>query len=150
MPDNSVPLLTPQTLLNIAVLVSQHEASLWHDRTPAHSSVLTGSQYVNELLSSGNPTRIFDVLRMPLPTFFALRDWCIEHDYLQPTQHISVEEQLAIFLKIVGENTSNRMVQERFQRSGSTISRGSVFMVHLRSLPFNYSAGTSSRCGVVR
>jgi len=122
MPDNSVPLLTPQTLLNIAVLVAQHEASLWHDRTPSHISVLTGSQYVEELLSSRNPTRIFDVLRMPLPTFLTLRDWCIEHDYLRPTLHISVEEQLAIFLKIVGENASNRMAQERFQRSGSTIS----------------------------
>jgi len=81
MPDNSVPLLIPQTLLNIAVLVAQHEASLRHDMTPSHSSVLTGSQYVDELLSSGNPTHIYDVLRMPLPTFFTLRDWCIEHDY---------------------------------------------------------------------
>jgi hypothetical protein len=53
MPDNSVPLLTPQTLLNIAVLVAQHEASLWHDRTPSHISVLTGSQYVEELLDCG-------------------------------------------------------------------------------------------------
>jgi len=60
---------------------------------------------------------------MPLPTFFTLRDWCIEHDYLHPTRHILVEEQLAIFLKIVGENASNRMAQERFQRSGATISR---------------------------
>ena len=36
---------------------------------------------------------------------------------------MSVEEQLAIFLEIVGENASNRMAQERFQRSGDTISR---------------------------
>ena len=36
---------------------------------------------------------------------------------------MSVEEQLAIFLKIVGENASNRMAEERFQRSGDTISR---------------------------
>jgi hypothetical protein len=36
---------------------------------------------------------------------------------------MSVEEQLAIFLKIVGENASNRMVQDRFQHSGDTISR---------------------------
>ena len=32
---------------------------------------------------------------MPLSTFFTLREWCIEHDYLQPTRHISVEEQIA-------------------------------------------------------
>jgi hypothetical protein len=35
---------------------------------------------------------------------------------------MSVEEQLAIFLKIVRENASNRMAQERFQRSGDKIS----------------------------
>ena len=59
--------------------------------------------YHRQLLSSGNPMRIFDA------TFyiFTLREWCIEHDCLQPTRHISVEEQLAIFLKIVGENASN-------------------------------------------
>ena len=33
------------------------------------------------------------------------------------------EEPLAIFLKIIGENASNRMAQERFQQSGDTISR---------------------------
>jgi hypothetical protein len=36
---------------------------------------------------------------MPLATFLA----CIEHYYLQPTRYISVEGQLAIFLKIVAE-----------------------------------------------
>jgi len=43
-----------------------------------------------------------------IATFLALRDWCIEHEYLQPTRYVPLEEQLAIFLKIVGENTPNR------------------------------------------
>jgi len=60
---------------------------------------------------------------MPLKTFFTLRDWCIEHDHLQPTIHIGIEEQLAIFLKIVGENAYKRTAQDRFQHSGETISR---------------------------
>ena len=38
-------------------------------------------------------------------------------------RYMSVEEPLAIFLKIIGENASNRMAQERFQQSGDTISR---------------------------
>jgi len=45
----------------------------------------------------------------------------IEHDHLQPARHISVEEQLAIFLKIVGENAV--VSHRRFQHSGDTISR---------------------------
>jgi len=36
---------------------------------------------------------------------------------------MSVEEPLAIFVKIIGENASNRMAQERFLQSGDTISR---------------------------
>lgn len=115
-------LLTPEKLLAIATLVAQYETP-FYDKTPSHTSVLTGSRYVEELLSSKNHQRILDVLRMPLATFLALRDWCIDHDYLQTTRSMSVEEQLAIFLKIVGENASNRMAQERFQRSGDTISR---------------------------
>jgi len=60
---------------------------------------------------------------MPLAIFLALRDWYVDHDYLQPTRYMSVEEPLAIFLKIIGENASNRMAQERFQQSGDMISR---------------------------
>ena len=117
--------LTPEKLLTIATLVAQYETRLY-DKTPSHTSVLTGSHYVEELLSSKNHQRILDVFRMPLATFLALRDWCIDHDYLQPTRYMSVEEQLAIFLKIVGENASNRMAQERFQQSGDT-TRGRAF-----------------------
>ena len=56
----------------------------------------------------------------------------VEHDYLQPTRHISVEQQLAIFLKIVGENASNRMVQDRFQRRMITVSTSARSMLSLQ------------------
>jgi len=58
MPDNSVPSLTPQTLFNIVYLLPQHEVSLWHDRIPSNSSVLIGSQYVEEHLSSREDGKI--------------------------------------------------------------------------------------------
>jgi len=67
MSDNSVLLLTPQTLLNIVVLVAQHEASLWHDRIPSHSSVLASSQYVEEHLSSREDRKI-DTLLLRITT----------------------------------------------------------------------------------
>jgi len=57
---------------------------------------------------------ILDVFCMPLATFLALRDWCIDHDCLQPTRYMSVEEPPVISLKIAGESASNRMAQERF------------------------------------
>jgi hypothetical protein len=42
---------------------------------------------------------------------------------LQPTKHVSSEEQLAIFLYLCVTGASNRILQERFERSGDTISR---------------------------
>ena len=42
---------------------------------------------------------------------------------LRSTRHVKVEEQVAMFLLIVGHNERNRVIQERFQHSGETISR---------------------------
>ncbi|KAJ7842289.1 hypothetical protein B0H13DRAFT_1648844, partial [Mycena leptocephala] len=42
---------------------------------------------------------------------------------LAPTKHVSSEEQLAIFLHMAVTGLGNREQQERFQRSGDTISR---------------------------
>jgi len=60
---------------------------------------------------------------MPSATFKKLAQWVKEKGLLQETRNISIEEQLAIFLKIVGEGASNRTAQDRFQHSGDTISR---------------------------
>lgn len=42
---------------------------------------------------------------------------------LRATKHISTEEQLAIFLRIARTGLGNQEMQERFQRSGETISK---------------------------
>ena len=42
---------------------------------------------------------------------------------LGPTRYVSSEEQLAIFLQIARTGLSNAEMQERFQRSGDTISK---------------------------
>ena len=42
---------------------------------------------------------------------------------LCPTQHVSSEEQLAIFLFIAWTGLSNAEMQERFQRSGEMVSK---------------------------
>jgi hypothetical protein len=42
---------------------------------------------------------------------------------LAPTKHLSSEEQVAIFLRIAVTGLGNREHQERFQRSGETISK---------------------------
>lgn len=42
---------------------------------------------------------------------------------LRPTRHVSTREQLAIFLRIARTGQGNLEMQERFQRSGDTISK---------------------------
>lgn len=43
--------------------------------------------------------------------------------WLCPTRFMSSEEQLAIFLRIARTGQGNAEMQERFQRSGDTISK---------------------------
>ena len=102
---SSPSFLNPEKLLAVATLVAQQKTP-FYDKAPSHTS-----HNVEELLSSKNHQRTLDVFCGPLVTFLAVRDWCIDHDYLQPTRYMSVEEQLAIFLKFVGGNASNRMAQ---------------------------------------
>jgi hypothetical protein len=94
-----------------------------------------GQEYVKELLGSAHPERIRQVLRMQLPTFYALRDWLLDNTSLRGDnielnrrvrgygRQVSIEEKLMIFLHIVSRTASNRDTRERFSRSGNTVSR---------------------------
>lgn len=83
----------------------------------------SGHDYIQELINSANDERIQQVFRMKLATFNALQEWLSNHTQLKPSDKISIEEKLAIFLHIVTRPASNRDAQERFSHSGETISR---------------------------
>jgi hypothetical protein len=85
------------------------------------TSVLTGRMYVQELLN-GHARRFQEIMRMQLTTFLAICQDLREVE-IKETLNISVEEQLAMFLSVVGHRWSNRDVQERFQHSGETVHR---------------------------
>jgi hypothetical protein len=85
-------------------------------------TALPGDKYVKELLNSNHPKRIQAVLHMQLNTFYALRDWLLANTYLKDSKIVTVEEKLVIFLYITTRPASNRDTQERFSRSGDTIS----------------------------
>ena len=87
------------------------------------TSPLSDRDYIDELLICGNEVRIQEVFRMKLRVF---RFLCAElrmHGGLIPSRHISVEEQVAMFLYTISQRASNRNIQERFQHSGETVSR---------------------------
>jgi hypothetical protein len=85
-------------------------------------TMLSGHDYVQELLLYGSRTRILQVLRMELSTFWSLRDWLVAHTPLRNSR-IQVEEKLLIFLFIVTRPASNRDAQERFAVGPGTVSR---------------------------
>jgi hypothetical protein len=66
------------------------------DKTP-RSTGLPGREYLYELLQ-GSPKRIYDVLRMEKDTFFELCKWLEINTDLEPSKHISIQEQVVMFL----------------------------------------------------
>jgi hypothetical protein len=97
---------------------------LYLNKKPCRTSRLPGKDYVEELLSSDtNSNRVREFLRMPRETFLDLCDWASKTGLLKDDRHISIQEQLAMFMQIVGCNKSNREIQERVQHSGQTVSR---------------------------
>lgn len=92
-------------------------------RQPLHTSKLTGEEWTQEILSSENPRLFPKNMRMEKPVFQKLCEVFRERGYLRDSRHVSVEQQLHIFLYIVSNNAANRNVQGRFQHSGETISR---------------------------
>lgn len=115
-------LLNLNNLCRIAEAVGIYEA-MHTEKNPYHTSTLSGKAYIEDIISSKNPRQIQDLFCMPKATFEKLSDWMKRNNSLQETRFVSVEEQLAIFMKIVGEKASNRTTQDRFQHSGDTISR---------------------------
>ncbi|KAK9324115.1 hypothetical protein V1517DRAFT_79325 [Lipomyces orientalis] len=95
------------------------------ETTRLYSNLHTGQEYVDDLLHCGNERRIYRVLRLTLPTFYTLWDWCLEHTQLRSskTRRLSIEEKLVMFLWTMNEGASNRVVQERFFHSVETVSR---------------------------
>jgi hypothetical protein len=97
--------LSPEVLLCIANEVEKY-FNAYCNKTPCQTSSLSSASYMTELLSCGNNHRIKEVLWMRLSTCHELCNWFKERELLADERHVSVEEQVAIFLQIVGENKS--------------------------------------------
>jgi len=69
-------------------------------KEPCRTSGLTGHAWVKEVLQ-GNPTRCYEMFRMEKHTFHKICTKLVDHD-LKPTNHIGVEEMVAMFLLVAG------------------------------------------------
>ncbi|POW18077.1 hypothetical protein PSHT_06162 [Puccinia striiformis] len=89
---------------------------------PYNDLPLSGEDYTIAILQ-GNPRRTLDVFRVTTPTFMFICRELLSVQMEPVSKLLQIEEQLAIFLYIVGHNNSNRQAQDRFQHSGQTISK---------------------------
>lgn len=87
-----------------------------------HSSESKKTKFVDDVLKGPNESCL-ENFRMDRKAFYKLCDMLHTRDLLRHTNWIKVEEQLAIFMFIVGHNLRTRAVQELFRYSGETISR---------------------------
>lgn len=108
-------------VVNIAVGAALTFSSSFYDKTPYHTSALTGHSWVQELIH-GHPERIKCELGMRLHVFEALVDE-LRAAGLSDSRHITLEEHLAIFLYTCVTGLSTRHVGERFQHATGTIAR---------------------------
>ncbi|RWR96010.1 putative nuclease HARBI1 [Cinnamomum micranthum f. kanehirae] len=91
-------------------------------RDRVHDSILSGDSFVNELLI-GHERSCFDLLRVSKGCYINLSNELRERGLLADSRNVTVEEQVAIFLFTIAHNERNRVMQNRFQHSGETISR---------------------------
>ena len=105
-----------------AALVGQWYAETYCSKRPCRTSSLQGLRWVQELIE-GHPIRIYQNLRMSLPIFNKLKQVLLSSGRIDRTKNMELDEMLAIFLFTVSHSSKNRDAQERFQRSGETISR---------------------------
>lgn len=87
-----------------------------------HGVASNGAKFVDEVLNGQNE-RCLENFRMDKHVFYKLCDILQAKGLLRHTNRIKIEEQLAIFMFIVGHNLRTRAVQELFRYSGETISR---------------------------
>lgn len=82
----------------------------------------THLEYIDSIIRS-NDVSCVDELKMDRRTFGILYELLCNTGRLKTNSTISVEEQVCMFLHILAHHVKNRTVQNRFFRSGETISR---------------------------
>lgn len=105
-------------------LVAAAAGYYYHNSTTKQPRNLSphGSSFMTEVLN-GHDDGCREMFRMDKHVFHKLCDILRQRGMLRDTAGVMIEEQLAIFLNIIGHNERNRVIQERFQHSGETISR---------------------------
>ncbi|KAF6174279.1 hypothetical protein GIB67_019655 [Kingdonia uniflora] len=80
-----------------------------------------GRERIDEILSG--PSQIaYDSLRMNKDAFFSLCEHFRAGGWVIDSKHIDVEQKMAIFLETIAHSVRNRIMKQKYQHSGLTIS----------------------------
>ena len=113
-------------LAGMTVIMAGYASALAYashfEKVMQYISILSGQQWVDKL-RKGHPKRFKNEIGMRKHVFNKLLEVLKKDGGLEDTRYVSAEEQLAIFLHFAHRALSNHALQERFQRSGDTISK---------------------------
>ena len=76
--------------------------------------------YINSILH-GSETHCVSQIRMKPIAFHRLCDILTEGEHIRPTVHMSIREQMLIFLHIIGHNVRFRVISSRFHTTTETV-----------------------------
>ncbi|KAL3843592.1 hypothetical protein ACJIZ3_000995 [Penstemon smallii] len=110
-----------EVMFSLAVCAANHYNTHVH-KTPCYNREYSGWAALLSILN-GNAQRCKNSLHMRIETFFQFCQLLVEDYGLKPMPHVTIEEQVATFLMLVGPRMGNRQCQEAMQRSGFTISK---------------------------
>ena len=106
-------------------------------RAPYVNHAVEREEYINSVLH-GTETHCMNQLRMKPIAFHHLCHILTEGDHVRPTIHMSVTEQVFIFLHIISHNVRFRVMGSRIYRSTETVYR--YFKVVLKGVLKLYRA----------
>ena len=106
-------------------------------RTPYVNHAAERKHYINSILHGSERLCVSQIRMKPIP-FHHLCHILIEGEHVRLTFHMSVQEQVLIFLHIIGHNVRFRVIGSRFHRSIDTVHR--YFKVILRGVLKLYRA----------
>ena len=98
-------------------------------RAPYVNHVAEREEYINSILHESEGHCVNQIRMKPI-TFHHLCHILIEGEHVHPTIHMSITEQVFIFLHIIGHNVRFRVMGSRIYRSTETVHR--YFKVILR------------------
>ena len=91
-------------------------------REPSYKRLEIREKYLSRLIDGNDATSI-NMVHMNKSTFFSLCSILHGKRFLRDTLHMTIREQLLMFLHTIGHNQCNHVLAHNFLKSGKTVSR---------------------------